>query len=85
MWFTKVEWREVNPDLVKSLRTAAEVKREVAVILDLVRDDEAAHNREDSLYEAILRSIAAGRAENPKAMARAALVTKKIEFKRWCA
>jgi len=48
-------------------------------------DDESAHAAEDRLHESVLQSIADGTAEDPKAMAAAALKTDDIEFSRWFA
>ena len=45
-------------------------------------DDEVAHGLEDSLWEAVLRTIAAGHPESQR-MAQLALRTKDINFCRW--
>ena len=64
----------------------ADVTRAVATIADIGSGDpEAAHSREDDLYESVLRAIADGLATDPVAMAKEALKTKDIEFPRWCA
>ena len=47
-------------------------------------DDEAAHGIEDDLRKAALEAIADG-SPQPKALARIALSTSRIEFKRSCA
>lgn len=47
-------------------------------------DDEAAHGREDDLYEKVLRSIAADGVSDPRKLARIALKTKGLEFQRHC-
>jgi hypothetical protein len=65
--------------------TVTEVQKWLDSIAACARDDEAAHSSEDSLYEAVLRAIADGRAEDPREMARLALSSGEIEFARWCA
>ena len=47
-------------------------------------DDEAAHGIEDDLRKAVLEAIVDG-SKQPKALARIALSTDRIEFKRSCA
>jgi hypothetical protein len=67
----------------------SDVRKRVAEIgeMKLHRDKidaEAAHGAEDELYEAVLRAIAkSGSLENARALAEAALETKKIDFPRW--
>lgn len=48
-------------------------------------DDEAQHCIEDDMYLAVLEAIAAGKAEDPKRLAKAALKARKLDFYRWCA
>lgn len=64
--------------------TVTEVEERVADIADLVDDDESAHSAEDDLHRAVLAAIADG-AENPAALAAAALKTVGLDFARWCA
>jgi hypothetical protein len=49
------------------------------------RDNETLHAAEDSLYVAVLKSIADGTAEDPAAMAREALRVADLDFSRWYA
>lgn len=65
--------------------TTVDVRKAVRDITKYRHDAESAHSREDTLYEALLRSIADGTCENPKECARLALVSKTLEFPRWCA
>ena len=46
-------------------------------------DDEAASAMENELWERVLRSIRNGTAEDPAALAKAALATCRIPFRRW--
>ncbi len=47
-------------------------------------DAEAAHGAEDELYERVLRAIASSTSlANARALASAALETKKLDFPRW--
>ena len=55
-------------------------------------DDEAAHEREDALRAAVLRTISemsahaiAEDAEVVQALCRLAFSTRRIKFRRWCA
>lgn len=65
--------------------TKNEVIARVTAIRALKSDDEAAHAAEDSLYRDVLVAIAAGNAEEPVGVARIALGTQRIKFKRHCA
>lgn len=67
------------------ITTVKEVVRRVGEIAGYAKDDETAHGAEDELYEGILKAIANGTAEDPKAMAKEALATQKIDFSRWFA
>ncbi len=61
-----------------------DVRKRVEQIRGVVADDEAAHSREDRLWEDVLTAIA--KADCPEAkLALAALETRHIEFGRWCA
>lgn len=62
-----------------------QVQAAVALISTVAGDDERAHGAEDELHQALLRSIADGTCENPKACAAEALKTLDIDFARWCA
>lgn len=72
--------------------TIKEVKAKVAEIATLgARDSERAHAVEDDLFEAVLRAIANDTASGTavprgvRALARAALKTKRFTFPRWSA
>jgi len=45
-------------------------------------DDETAHNLEDKILRRVLQAIAEGRASDPAALARAALTTSDVAFRR---
>lgn len=67
--------------------TVDEVRARVEDIRDAamnLRDDEAAHLREDDLWRDVLRAVADGAAD-PAGLARAALATLDLEFGRYCA
>lgn len=64
--------------------TVDEVRQSVAMIREMKDDNEAAHHAEKRLWEVVLASIVEG-AENPAALAVAALATNSIEFSRWYA
>lgn len=61
-----------------------EINERVAQIAAVEYDQEARHSWEDSLYEGVLRAIAAG-AESAAELAAAALKTKEMDFDRHCA
>ncbi len=65
--------------------TKSEVIARVTAIRGLKSDDEAAHAAEDNLYRDVLTAIAGGDAEEPAGVARIALGTQRIKFKRHCA
>lgn len=48
-------------------------------------DPEVAHLLEDNLYEQVLTEIAFGKCSNSKKIAKEALKTKDIPFRRWYA
>lgn len=48
-------------------------------------DPEVAHLLEDNLYEQVLNEIAFGKCSNSKKIAKEALKTKDIPFRRWYA
>lgn len=66
--------------------TVKDVEREVALISSLaeMRDDEAAHSAEATLFERVLRAIAEG-AEDPAGLAAAVLKSTNLDFCRWFA
>ncbi len=66
---------------------ALHVRQEVKAIRLLRHDMEAAHAREDALFEEVLKRIAAGAGTKDDfvAWAKAALESKKIDFTRACA
>jgi hypothetical protein len=47
-------------------------------------DDESAHGLEDDLHQEVLQAIADG-SNNAAELAKAALLTRDIDFARWCA
>jgi hypothetical protein len=65
--------------------TLFDVLTAVAHIEEISGDDECAHGYEDSLHQAVLRSIALGECENPQEYAKEALKTLDLDFARWCA
>ncbi len=62
-----------------------DVTRLVAALRKVANDDEVAHSQEEELHHAVLQSIADGTAQDPQAMAKAALKSRDISFARWCA
>ncbi len=64
--------------------TTKEVRDKVWDIGQKAGDFEAAHSDEDDLYEEVLKAIVAGH-DDPVELAKAALLTKKINFARHCA
>jgi len=64
--------------------TLDEVIDRVNQISRLAGDPEAAHSKEDDLYEDVLKHVAWANHEC-SALAAAALKTKDIDFERWCA
>ena len=69
----------------KWLMTVGRVLNKVEDIRHAAGDAEAAHGMEDQLHQDVLEAIANGRCQEPKKVAAAALLTKEIEFPRWCA
>jgi hypothetical protein len=65
--------------------TADDVRKRVDAIRELAGDDERAHAEEDRLWADVLTAIAERRCLLPAAVAREALKTKEIDFRRWCA
>lgn len=61
-----------------------EIEAGVAEIGRISWDDESAHAKEDELHQEVLKAIAEC-AENAADLARAALLTKDLDFARWCA
>lgn len=68
-----------------TVATTQDVLLAVAWVASVKGDDEAAHSAEDEVHRAVLRSIADGTAESPREMARAAMRTRDLEFRRWFA
>lgn len=65
--------------------TLAYVSGAVRKVYELRDDPEAAHDAEDRLHQEVLKAIANGYCENPASCAQQALMTKVIDFPRWCA
>lgn len=65
--------------------TVDEVKAAVEAIRKVADDDEKAHGKEDALHQKVLQAIAEGQCDDPVACAAAALLTRGIRFRRWCA
>jgi hypothetical protein len=64
----------------------SDVRQRVQAIADAADDPEDAHMREDELLVDVLRVIAGSATDDQaRALAGAALETRKIEFERWCA
>lgn len=61
-----------------------DVVKMVEEIRVLAHDDEAAHAKEDDLYEMVLQEVGNRNPESVE-MACEALKTKKISYARWCA
>jgi hypothetical protein len=72
-----------RPDPIPATVTPAWVRERVAVIWDIADDPERAHSAEDRLHADVLDAIAAGRCDDPRGCAAAALATRGIEFPRW--
>ena len=62
-----------------------DVIEQVKEIKEEQSDPEVAHLLEDNLYEQVLNEIAFGKCSNSKKIAKEALKTKDIPFKRWYA
>ncbi len=60
------------------------VLKEVERIRAMRHDDESAHSAEDTLHQRVLKHVANGHPDS-KALAQAALLTRDIDFCRWCA
>lgn len=65
--------------------TEEKLRERIGEIVEARDDAEKAHSLEDDLHQDVLRAIAAGDAANPAALAKLALTTKFIPFKRWYA
>lgn len=65
--------------------TKTEVRQRIEGIRKAHGDEESAHAQEDRLYQDVLASIANGTCEDVQEVARLCLLTKDIEFARWCA
>lgn len=64
---------------------ASDVEERLQRIRKVVWDDELAHSLEDELYLEVLRAIASGMCDDPKACAAKAIETQVFAFGRWCA
>lgn len=64
--------------------TIKDVKDSVKRIEEVKMDDERAHSMEDNLHQTVLKAVAEG-ASNADKLAKEALKSLKIDFKRWCA
>lgn len=64
--------------------TVEQIREEIEKIKASNPDDEAQHGMEDDLYLAVLTAIANG-ALNPTELAREAIKTQEMEFRRHCA
>ena len=62
--------------------TVDDVKATLDSIRGKTKDWEAAHSMEDALFADVLRAIAKGKCSDPKAIAKAALKSLDIDFKR---
>lgn len=62
--------------------TVRQVRRKVGEVRRNAGDFEAAHAREDDLHQEVLRAIASGDCEDPRACAAEALRTLAIKFRR---
>lgn len=56
-----------------------------AHILSISGDAEAAHSREDELYERFVRHVAEHGPADLAEVAQVLLSTKEMDFERWCA
>ncbi len=74
-----VHAREKAPEPLTVEKVREWVER---IRLEAMGDSERAHGSEDTLYEEVLKAVAAGE-PNAAEMAREALATKSIEFNRW--
>ncbi len=65
--------------------TPADVRKRVAAIAQVAEDDEKAHGMQDRLFSDVLRAIADGECERPKAVAAETLKVIDLDFSRWTA
>jgi hypothetical protein len=63
--------------------TLEEIKERLQYIESISDDDEAAHGREDDLYEEFIRYVADNAPEPLSELAREVLKSKDITFERW--
>lgn len=61
------------------------VRKRVEEIKAAAGDWEVTHSLEDDLYLEALRSIAEGICDDPRALAREALLARALEYTRWYA
>lgn len=63
--------------------TLSDVFARIEAIRKIQHDLETAHNMERKLHIDVLRAIAEGKAQSPKALANAAVSTIHMDFVRW--
>ena len=68
---------------MRNPRTAEDVLAVMKKIEVWVEDDAVASQMENELWERVLRSIRNGTADDPAALAKAALGTCRMPFRRW--
>ena len=61
-----------------------EIKTSVKKIKETAHNDERAHEEEDDLYTDFVQYVAKTGDNEQRKMARGILMTKKIDFGRWC-
>lgn len=64
---------------------ASDVEERLHKIREAMEDDERAHSLEDDLYLEVLKAIASGMCDDPRACAAKAIETQVLAFGRWCA
>jgi hypothetical protein len=65
--------------------TVDDVNASIEKIRQKADDYEAQHSMEDTLHQDVLKAIATGECDDPKALAEAALKTLEMDFMRYCA
>jgi hypothetical protein len=70
---------------MSDLLTPEAIRRDIERIRAAASDPEVAHTLEDTLRAAVLQAIAEGRCTDPQECARVALLTRQVDFARWCA
>lgn len=83
-WDTAVDTiDDVVPAIVRKKMTTVDVAERVAAIRAAADDPTRAHVLEDQLYADVLAAVANGLCDDATECARAALVTRSIDFARW--